>query len=386
MLKVKKITIRKSDFSLLISVIALTAFGLFMIYDASSYVAFRDFGDKYRYIKDQMMWVVIGFSALTIVSFIDYHKYYNLALPILLTAIGLLFLVFVPGLGISALGAKRWINLGFFVLQPSEVVKLSLVIYLSAWFSTKEKGRFLAFLLLIGFVIGLVMLQPDMGTAVVILGLSVILYFLSGGSVLHILGLAPVVGIGGLGLILLEPYRAARLATFLNPHQDIATSSYHLRQILIALGSGGIFGVGVGNSLQKYAYLPEATTDSIFAIMAEEIGFFGVTIFMSVVLFVIYRGFYISVRAKDAFGKLLAGGITSYLALQTIVNLGAQTALLPLTGVPLPFISYGGSALTVNLISIGILLNISRQSNSQSGPSFLSSILVRNKLGKKIKI
>lgn len=334
-----------------------------MIYDASSYVAFRDFGDKYRYIKDQMTWVVIGFSALTVVSFIDYHKYYNLALPILLTAIGLLFLVFVPGLGISALGAKRWINLGFFVLQPSEVVKLSLVIYLSAWFSTKEKGRFMAFLMLIGFVIGLVMLQPDMGTAVVILGLSVILYFLSGGSVLHILALAPVVGIGGLGLILLEPYRAARLTTFLNPNQDIATSSYHLRQILIALGSGGLFGVGIGNSLQKYAYLPEATTDSIFAIIAEEVGFFGVTIFMLVMLFVIYRGFYISVRAKDTFGKLLAGGITSYLALQTIVNLGAQTALLPLTGVPLPFISYGGSALTVNLISIGILLNISRQSS-----------------------
>lgn len=378
MLKVKKITIRKSDFSLLLSVIILTAIGLFMIYDASSYVAFRDFGDKYRYIKDQMMWVVIGFSALSIVSFIDYHKYYNLALPILLTAIGLLFLVFVPGLGISALGAKRWINLGFFVLQPSEVVKLSLVIYLSAWFSAKEKGRFLAFLMLIGFVITLVMLQPDMGTAVVILGLSVILYFLSGGSVLHILALAPVVGIGGLGLILLEPYRAARLTTFLNPNQDIATSSYHLRQILIALGSGGLFGVGVGNSLQKYAYLPEATTDSIFAIMAEEVGFVGVTIFMLVVLFVIYRGFYISVRAKDNFGKLLAGGITSYLALQTIVNLGAQTALLPLTGVPLPFISYGGSALTVNLVSIGILLNISRQSSSQQSASIFGSFLKRN--------
>jgi len=368
MLKVKKISIRKSDFLLLLSVMVLTAFGLFMIYDASSYVAFRDFGDKYRYIKDQMMWVVIGFSALTLVSFIDYHKYYNLALPFLITAIGLLFLVFVPGLGISALGAKRWINLGFFVLQPSELVKLSLTIYLSAWFSTKEKGRFLAFLMLIGFVIMLVMLQPDMGTAVIILGLSVILYFLSGGSVLHILGLAPIVGIGGLGLVLLEPYRAARLATFLNPHQDIATSSYHLRQILIALGSGGLFGVGIGNSLQKYAYLPEATTDSIFAIIAEEVGFFGVTIFILIFLFVIYRGFYISVRARDTFGKLLAGGITSYLALQIIVNLGAQTALLPLTGVPLPFISYGGSALTVNLVSIGILLNISRQGNLTTNP------------------
>jgi cell division protein FtsW len=234
--------------------------------------------------------------------------------------------------------------------------------------------------MLIGFVIFLVMLQPDMGTAMIILGEAMILYFLSGGNILHILSLAPVVGIGGLALILLEPYRAARLTTFLNPEHDLSASSYHLRQILIALGSGGLFGVGIGNSLQKYAYLPEATTDSIFAIIGEEIGFFGVLIFILIVLFVIYRGFYISVRAKDNFGKLLAGGITSMIAIQTIVNLGAQTALMPLTGVPLPFISYGGSALTVNLISIGILLNISRQSNAQIGPNLLNSILKRKKL------
>ncbi len=338
-------------------------FGLFMIYDASSYVAFRDFGDKYNYVKDQILWIILGFAALSVVSFFDYHKFYNLALPILIGSIVLLFLVLVPGLGIKVLGARRWIDLGFFVIQPSEFVKLALTIYLSAWFSMKEKGRFVAFLLLIGLVLFLVMLQPDMGTATIILGEAIILYFLSGGSILHILSLIPVVGVGGLGMILLEPYRAKRLATFLNPDQGILDSSYHLRQILIALGSGGVFGVGIGNSLQKYAYLPESTTDSIFAIIAEEIGFIGVVILILVMLFVIYRGFYIAVRAKDNFGKLLAGGIISVLAIQTIVNLGAQTALLPLTGVPLPFISYGGSALIVNLFSVGILLNISRQSH-----------------------
>lgn len=353
---------KKADFALLIAVVILSLFGLFMIYNASSYVAFRDFGDKYTYIKDQSFWVILGFGALTLASFFDYHKYYNLALPILITSIILLFLVFIPGLGIEALGAKRWINFGFFVIQPSEFVKLSLIIYLAAWFSTKEKGRFLAFLLLIGLVLGLVMLQPDMGTAIIILGLSVIIYFLSGGNVLHLLALAPVVGIAGVLLILLEPYRLARLMTFLNPGQNTQGSSYHLNQILIALGSGGLLGVGFGNSLQKYAYLPEATTDSIFAIIAEEVGFFGILVFLAVVLFIIYRGFYIAVHAKDMFGKLLAGGITSFIAIQTIVNLGAQTALLPLTGVPLPFISYGGSALIINLVSIGILLNISRQS------------------------
>lgn len=353
---------RRSDLALLISVIGLTMFGLFMIYDASSYVAFRDFGDKYNYVKDQILWIILGFAALSVISFFDYHKFYNLALPILIGSIVLLFLVLVPGLGIKVLGARRWIDLGFFVVQPSEFVKLALTIYLSAWFSVKEKGRFVAFLLLIGLVLFLVMLQPDMGTATIILGEAIILYFLSGGSILHILSLVPVVGLGGLGMILLEPYRAKRLATFLNPDQGILSSSYHLRQILIALGSGGVFGVGIGNSLQKYAYLPESTTDSIFAIIAEEIGFIGVVILILVMLFVIYRGFYIAVRAKDNFGKLLAGGIISVLAIQTIVNLGAQTALLPLTGVPLPFISYGGSALIVNLFSVGILLNISRQS------------------------
>lgn len=353
---------RKADFALLFSVIILTLFGLFMIYNASSYVAFRDFGDKYSYFKDQTVWAILGFGALTVASFFDYRKLYNLALPILVTSIFLLFLIFVPGLGIDALGARRWINFGFFVLQPSEFVKLALIIYLSAWFSVKEKGRFMAFILLIGFIIGLVMLQPDMGTAMIILGLSVVIYFLSGGNIYYILGLAPVVAILALVMIIFEPYRLARLTTFLNPESNILGQSYHLRQILIALGSGGLFGVGLGNSLQKYAYLPEATTDSIFAIMAEEIGYVGVLIFISIVLFVVYRGFYISMHAKDTFGKLLAAGITTFIAIQAIINLSAQTALMPLTGVPLPFISYGGSALIINLVSVGILLNISRQS------------------------
>ena len=318
---------KRTDLALLVAVIALTFFGLFMIYEASSYVAFRDFGDKFNYVKDQFLWVIIGFAVLGVASFFDYHKYYNLALPILIVSIILLIAVLVPGVGISLLGARRWIDLGFFVIQPSEFAKLALTIYLAAWFSTKEKGRFLAFLLLIGLVLGLVMLQPDMGTAVIILGTAVIIYFLSGGGLLHLAALIPLLGIAGLVLIIFEPYRMARLTTFLNPQQNILGSSYHLRQILIALGSGGLFGVGIGNSLQKYAYLPEATTDSIFAIMAEEIGFLGVLIFLMVVLFVVYRGFFIAIRAKDSFGKLLAGGLISFIALQTIVNLSAQTAL-----------------------------------------------------------
>ena len=341
---------KRIDLILLGSVIFLTIFGLFMIYDASSFVAFRDFADKYRYVKDQIVWIILGFAALIFFSNFNYHRFYNLALPLLLVSIGLLVMVFIPGFSLKLLGARRWIDFGVFSLQPSEVVKLTLSIYLSAWFSSKEKGRIGAFLLLLFMILSLILLEPDMGTAAIILVLSVALYL-------------PIAFLAGVVLIILEPYRAARLATFLNFNQDISASSYHVRQILIALGSGGLMGVGLGNSLQKYAYLPENATDSIFAIIAEELGFIGAVGIIGIFLLIIFRGFTISKNAKDMFGKLLAAGITTFLAAQVFINLSAQTALLPLTGIPLPFISHGGTALIINLTSIGILLNIRKQGN-----------------------
>jgi cell division protein FtsW len=352
---------KKIDLLLLFSVVFLTFFGLFMIYDASSFVAFRDFADKYHYVKDQIFWIVLGLGALVFFSYFDYHRFYNLAIPILIGSVGLLLLVFIPGIGVKLLGARRWIDLKFTLLQPSEFVKLALAIYLAAWFSSKEKGRLWAFLLLLSFVLLLVILEPDMGTATIILFEAISIYFLSGAKVIYFVYLAPIIALVGLIVAKLEPYRAARLAAFLNVHQDIETSSYHVKQILIALGSGGLTGVGFGNSLQKYAYLPENTTDSIFAIIAEELGFLGATAIIFVFIFMVWRGFRIALTAKDTFGKLLAGGITTFLAGQVLVNLSAQVALVPLTGIPLPFISYGGSALIINLTAIGILLNISRQ-------------------------
>ena len=351
---------KKIDIFLLITVLILTIFGLFMIYDVSSFTAYRDFGDKYHFVKDQFLWFLLGFAGLLVFANFNYHKVYNLSLPILFIAIVLLVLVFVPGVGVKLLGAARWINLGPFLLQPAEFVKLALAIYLSAWFSNKEKGRFWAFLLLLGLVLFLVMLQPDMGTAVVILSEALVIYFLSGGNIFYFLFLMPILAVLGYILIKIVPYRAQRLSTFFDINQSIETSSYHIRQILIAFGAGGLMGVGLGNSLQKYAYLPESTTDSIFAIIAEELGFIGASILIVLFIVVVWRGFYIALKARDNLGKLLAGGITTFLAVQTIVNLAAQTALLPLTGIPLPFISYGGSALIVDLCSIGILLNISR--------------------------
>jgi cell division protein FtsW len=352
---------KKIDFFLLVSVLFLTLFGLFIIYDASSFVAFRDFADKYHFVKDQIFWIVLGIASLLIFSRIDYHRFYNLAIPILLVALGFLGLVFIPGIGVKVLGASRWINLRFTVFQPSEFVKLALAIYLAAWFSSKEKGRVGAFLLLLGLVLGLVMLEPDMGTAAIILAEGLVLYFLSGAKLTYFAILAPIIAFGGFIFAKLEPYRAARLATFLNTDQNISSTSYHVRQILIALGSGGLTGVGLGNSLQKYAYLPENATDSIFAIIAEELGFVGACFIIAIFLVIIWRGFYIAIHSKDDFGRLLAGGITTFLAAQIFINLAAQTALLPLTGIPLPFISYGGSALIINLSAIGILISIARQ-------------------------
>ncbi|MBI2442560.1 MAG: putative lipid II flippase FtsW [Candidatus Levybacteria bacterium] len=355
---------KKVDGILLLAIVLLTAFGLFMIYNASSVIAQRDFQDKYYYIKEQSVWMLLGYCGLGFFTLFSYKKLYSFAVPLLVTSIILLLLVFIPGFGIKALGAHRWINFHFFVLQPSEFVKLSLAIYLAAWFSSKEKGRLPAFLLLMGTVWLLVMLQPDMGTASIILFEAAVVYFLSGGAIGHFLLLAPVVAIIGFLFIKSAPYRAARLTSFLNVDPTLSNVSYHTKQILIALGSGGILGVGIGNSLQKYAYLPENVTDSIFAIIAEETGFIGSTAVVLLFTIVVWRGFVIASLAKDPFGKLFAAGITTFLGIQIIINLFSMTALMPLTGVPLPFISYGGSALIIDLAAIGILLNISHTSKT----------------------
>ena len=351
----------KFDLLLFVVVTLLIFFGLLMIYDASSVLAFNVFKDSYHFIKDQVIWVILGFAGLLIMSRFDYHKLFNLALPLLIFALIFLIIVFIPGIGIGAKGAHRWINLQFVSVQPAEFVKLVLALYLSAWFSSKEKGRLLAFALLIGAVLFLIMLEPDMGTAGIILFEAIIIYFLSGGSMKQFLIGAPIIAIAGFILIKLEPYRAARLTSFLNVDKSLEGTSYHVKQVLIALGNGGIFGLGTGNSLQKFAYLPENVTDSIFPIIAEEYGFIGAGLLIFGFIVIVWRGFHIASHARDTFGKLLAAGITSFIGIQAVLNLGSMTALLPLTGVPLPFISYGGSALLVDMAAIGILLNISKQ-------------------------
>lgn len=352
---------KQVDFWLFASVSILATFGLLMIYDASSVSAFGDFGDKFYYLKEQSKWLVLGLLSLGFFTFFDYRKLYFISPIILLLSIAFLAMVFIPGLGVTAYGASRWLDFRFFLLQPSELAKLTLTIYLAAWFSEREKGRLLAFLLLTGLLLALIFLQPDMGTAVVLAAVALILYFLSGAPLWHFAAILPAAAISGFVLIRTSPYRFQRLLSFLNPDFDPLGASYHLRQILIALGSGGLWGLGIGQSRQKYAYLPESTTDSIFAIIGEEVGFIGTTMLVLFFLFFIWRGFKIAQAAPDRFGQLLAAGITSWFGIQIFVNLSAMLAIIPLTGVPLPFISYGGSSLIVAMSGVGILLNISRQ-------------------------
>lgn len=340
--------------------IILTLFGIVMVYNSSVAIALRDFSDQYHFVREQFRWLVVGFVLFIVTSRIDYHRWYRLALPILVSTLILLVAVFIPGIGVQALGAHRWLNLGFFVFQPAELAKLSLVMYLAAWFSYPEKSRIGAFLLLLGMVVGLVIAEPDLGTAFIILMIAISLYFFSGAPLWQFFLLIPLAALSIGTLAVISPYRMRRILTFFNPQTDPLGASYQIRQVLLALGSGGWWGVGIGKSRQKYEYLPEANTDSIFAIIGEEIGFIGATAVIFLFLFLVWRGFRIARRAPDNFGRFLALGITCWIGIQTVVNLGAMVALIPLTGVPLPLISYGGSSLILTMVGIGILLNISR--------------------------
>lgn len=345
--------------SLFVLIFILTTLGLFILYDSSSYTAQLDLKDKYYFIKNQSVWILLGIAGAFIVSRLKEQFLYNISLPLLVVTFGLLILVFFPGIGLELNGSHRWINLGVSIFQPSELLKITLSLYLASWLSVKEKGRLLAFTILIGIACGLVLLQPDLKTMIIIAATSFIVYYVSGASLREV---APILLVGLLIVVLVagaSPYRLKRLTAFQNfDVNNLNTTSYHTKQIVIALGSGGLGGVGFGNSVQKYAYLPEHTTDSIFAIFAEEAGYIGSVILVGLYMALSTIGIMISMNAKTAFGKLLAAGITVFITIQAFINLASQAILIPLTGVPLPFISYGGSSMLINFIAIGLLLNI----------------------------
>ena len=349
---------RKPDIILLVLLIFLTLFGIIMVYNASVFESYQLFSDKYYFLKLQILWVALGFLGLIITSSISLDFIRKISPLALVINIFLLIIVLIPGLSDKSYGARRWINIAGFNLQPTELIKLTLSIYLAAWLA--KKRNFIPFLAVLGFILGLIMLQPDLGTSIVIILIGVAVYYISGAKLTHLIITGLIGSFSGLALILSSPYRKARLLTFLNPASDPLGSSYHITQALIAIGSGGFWGLGLGQSRQKYQFLPQVTTDSIFAIVSEEIGFFGTSILVIALFAFIQRGFRIARLAKDDFSKLLATGIPSWIGIQTIINLGAMLALLPLTGVPLPFISYGGSSMIVMLTGVGLLLNISK--------------------------
>jgi cell division protein FtsW len=300
---------------------------------------------------------------------IPYHVWKKIAFPLLLFAVFLLLLVFFTPLGFSYGGATRWLHLGFFSIQPSEILKLSLILYLASWLATRRgevrsfRSAFLPFLTVIAVVAYLLEKQPDIGTLVIILATAVILYFLGGGRVSQLAALGLLVVGGLIVVVLVAPYRMERFRVFLEPALDPQGIGYHISQARIAIGSGGFFGRGYGQGIQKYNYLPETIGDSVFAIVVEEFGFLGAILLSSLFFAFFLRIILIVRRASDTFAKLTAAGIGVAITFQAFVNMAAISGLLPLTGIPLPFISYGGTSLVTTLAMIGIVLNISKQSS-----------------------
>lgn len=351
------------DLPLLISITILVVFGLIMVYDASVVQGLKDFKDSYYYIRQQLIWVAIGIVSMIFLTRFDYRRFKIYSLPLLVLSYIMLLAVFIPGLGVSGGGAHRWLHLvGPISIQPAEIIKLTGIIYLATIF--EKKTKFLPFLILVGSItIVTAILQKDLGSTLIFVTTATFIYFASGAPLWHFLLSLPAGLAGMLILIFTSSYRSKRMLAFLDPFSDTQGYTYHIAQVLIALGSGGLFGLGLGHSRQKFEYIPEVHTDSIFAIIGEELGLLGGILLLGLFILVLIRGFKISQNCQDNFGRILSLGIICWLGIQIVINLSSMTALMPLTGVPLPFISYGGSALVVDLSAVGILLNISKQAS-----------------------
>lgn len=351
------------DKKLLILIISFVVIGLIAVVDASAPQALNNYGDKFFLFKQQLMWAGMGLVVLFITSKIKYTFWEKLATPLFFISLLLLIIVLLPQLGFSALGARRWIFLGPINFQPSEIVKFAICVYF-AKLTSKAKTAVSYFVPLV-IVIVLIMLQPDLGTTLIVAVICLSQIFISGINLWYLFGAGVIGFLAGIPLILFSSYRRERLLTFFQITQDPLGNSYHMRQILLGLGSGGIFGVGLGASRQKYSFLPEASTDSIFAVIAEELGLLGGIVIIGLFIYFIMRALKISLNAPDTFSKTLATGITAWIGGQAFLNIASMVALVPLTGIPLPFISYGGSSLVMILAACGILLNISRFSVSE---------------------
>jgi len=358
---------RQPDFILLGVVLTLLGLGVVMVYSSSAVKGYVQYDDPYHFVKMEALWVSAGLAAMIVVMRLNLRWLRKVAKPALYLAIVLLVLVKIPGIGRTVNGADRWIGLGPLSIQPSEIIKLAMVLVMAQLLAVDPlkiksfRHGLLPILGLLAIIAGLIMLQPDLGTTLVIAGTTFFMLIAVGARVSHL------VTLGGAGLALVvaaiaaAPYRMRRILAFLDPWADPSGKGYQTIQALLALGPGGLFGLGLGQSRQKFLYLPENHTDFIFAMIGEELGFIGTTFVVLLFLVFVWRGFRIGMGAPDVFSGLLAVGLTSMVGIQAMINMGVVSGILPVTGITLPFLSYGGTSLVFTMVGVGVLLNISRE-------------------------
>jgi cell division protein FtsW len=359
---------RRGDRGLLLAVAALTTFGLVMVFSASEVQGWLWFHNPAYYFEHQLIWLALGVILLVVAANIDYHRLRVLAWPLGVVTVVLMVLVLLPHFGVEVNGARRWLRIGPLQMQPAELAKIAAIVFMALWLerhrdrlSSLENGV-VPFLALLGFTILLVILERDLGTTLILAGILLAQFLVAGGRKRHVLLLLLIMALCVYIFIRMEPYRLHRILAFIDPWSDPLNTGFQAIQSVVALGSGGFAGVGLGHSIQKYQWLPFAHTDFIFAIVGEETGLIGTSAVLALFGLFAYRGYRVALKAPDAFGSLLACGVTTWIALQAMINIAAVTVTLPTTGIPLPFISYGGSSLAIALLAVGILINVSTQS------------------------
>ncbi|WP_203362226.1 stage V sporulation protein E [Bacillus sp. REN10] len=363
-------SVKKSapDYLLFIIIVLLLTIGMTMVYSASEVWAKYKFDDPFFFAKRQLLFAGVGVCAMYFIMNVEYWTWRKLSKVGIIICFVLLILVLIPGVGMVRNGSQSWIGAGAFSIQPSEFMKLAMIIFLAGYLAEKQKYMIefrkglIPALALVFTAFGLIMLQPDLGTGTVMVGTCVVMIFVAGARIFHFTLLGMIGLAGFVGLVLSAPYRMKRITSFLDPWSDPLGSGFQIIQSLYAIGPGGLFGLGIGESRQKYYYLPEPQTDFIFAILAEELGFIGGICLLLLFSLLLWRGIRIALGAPDLFGSFLAVGVVAMVAIQVMINVGVVTGLMPVTGITLPFLSYGGSSLTLMLAAMGILLNISRYS------------------------
>jgi cell division protein FtsW len=356
---------KKPDLILLLVTLLLVTVGTVMIYSSSSILATERFHDGQYFLKKQLFFLVLGLLLMVLMTRIPYYKLRKLAWPGIFLSVVLLAAIWIPHVGVRAGGATRWLHLGVFSFQVSEMVKIALILFL-AHFLTQRANRIreirqgiLIPLAVTGVIAALILMQPDFGTTVIIAVITLLMIYLAGGRIVHLAGIAALFLPVAVWILVHKSYRLARLMTFLDPWKDPRHSGFQIIQSLISFGSGGALGVGIGDGMQKLFYLPEPHTDFILSVIAEEGGFIAVALVLFLYIVLILRGFQISLKAPELFGNLLAAGLTMMIALEAVINIAGVMGLIPLKGLALPFLSYGGTSLVMSLMAVGMLLNIS---------------------------